>query len=696
MARPGPREILWAAEGDKNYAYGPSRAQRESMAAHAGPGATIQLLPGTLFDHPQASAAFVAAANVWAHTIVSPSTIRVSARFEDMGSPNILGSAGPTAICGILDSEDVETWYAAALADKLVGSQSCADLADETSEITVIFNSTFDWDFGTSGTPVPGKINFMTVVLHELGHGLGFYGSASASSLAGDFGNPCSDLNNDGTFIGCYLDPPDIYDRFIVTGSATPLLDFLSPSADLATLLVGNNLYFSGTQTRSGNGGQNAKIEAHHFNMFFFVPEADHGWLEGSSYSHLDDELYTATPNGLMTWQLNRAEVYTDPGPILRGMFRDIGWTVTADPPPPACAPVLTPTSFDSLAAATNSSVSVSVAAGCAWTATSNSTFLTVTGGASGTGNGLVTFHVATNTSSAPRTGVLVIAGQIFTVSQAGLAVGSDFDGDGAADLVLFRPGNGDWKMRLSSQGFATGVDLAFGLSTDKPVPGDYDGDGRMDMALYRPSNGIWYVIYSSTGALAQLQWGVATDIPMPADYTGDGRTDLCIWRPATGEWFIFDLSSGTYTSRQWGVSTDIPLTGDYDGDGLADVAVFRPSNGYWFVFFSSTQTYTVYQWGVSTDVPVPADYTGDGRIDIAVYRPSNGYWFVYDLSTGTYNTYQWGVSTDIPAPKDYDGDGRTDLAIWRPSTGEWFLYYLGSSTFQAVVHGANGDVPVK
>ena len=45
---------------------------------------------------------------------------------------------------------------------------------------------------------------------------------------------------------------------------------------------------------------------------------------------------------------------------------------------------------------------------------------------------------------------------------------------------------------------------------------------------VYRPSNGIWYVIYSSTGALVQLQWGVATDVPMPADYTGDGRTDLC------------------------------------------------------------------------------------------------------------------------------------------------------------------------
>ncbi|MGZ8248500.1 hypothetical protein, partial [Methylomagnum sp.] len=80
--------------------------------------------------------------------------------------------------------------------------------------------------------------------------------------------------------------------------------------------------------------------------------------------------------------------------------------------------------------------------------------------------------------------------GATLTVNQSGATVAGDFDHDRAADLVLFRPGNGDWMMRLSSQDFVAGPDLGFGLSTDKPVPGDYDGDGRMDMALYRPSNG--------------------------------------------------------------------------------------------------------------------------------------------------------------------------------------------------------------
>jgi hypothetical protein len=340
------------------------------------------------------------------------------------------------------------------------------------------------------------------------------------------------------------------------------------------------------------------------------------------------------------------------------------------------------------------------------WTASSNAGWLTVSpanGQSSAASPGMLTINTAaaapgtrSATITVKSTSVDLTLTTTATFSVVCCQLISDFDGDGADELALYRPGNGNWMFRLSSTDFASGPNLQFGVATDIPVPGDYDGDGRIDMAMYRPSNGGWYVIYSSTGALVQLPWGLSTDVPIPADFTGDGRTDLCVWRPSTGVWYIFDLSTGTFTARQWGLSTDIPLTGDYDGDGLADVAVFRPSNGVWYVFFSSTQTYTMYQWGVSTDKPFPADYTGDGRTDLAVYRPSTGFWYVYDLNTSTFVPYQWGNSTDIPAPKDYDGDGRTDLAVWRPSTGTWLIYYIGSHTTQSITQGASGDVPIR
>jgi hypothetical protein len=356
-------------------------------------------------------------------------------------------------------------------------------------------------------------------------------------------------------------------------------------------------------------------------------------------------------------------------------------------------------------------SIAQSGAGHVTWTATPRDSWITVT---PSSGTGAASFQVGYSESVYPAAlhatavdvwfdgaeynvpPIVVTVGRLPVHTRRLLAVSGDMDSDGAADLTLFRAGDGMWSTRLASSAFAFGPALPFGVPSDKPVPGDYDGDARIDMAYYRPSNGTWYVIYSSTGVLAELQWGAPTDVPIPADFTGDGRTDLAIWRPSNGYWFIYDLATGTYTTRQWGISTDIPLTGDFDGDRKADVVAFRPSNGYWYVFYSSTQTYSVLQWGISTDIPLPADYTGDGRADLAVYRPANGYWFVYDLASASYVPYQWGVSTDIPVPKDYDGDGRTDLAIWRPSTGEWWLYFLGTNTYRGITHGTSGDVPIR
>ncbi|MGH9845801.1 MAG: BACON domain-containing protein, partial [Blastocatellia bacterium] len=65
--------------------------------------------------------------------------------------------------------------------------------------------------------------------------------------------------------------------------------------------------------------------------------------------------------------------------------------------------------------------ISVTAQGGCTWTATSNASWLTITSGSSGAGNGTVAFTVAANTLG-PRTGVVTINNQTFTVTQAGVA----------------------------------------------------------------------------------------------------------------------------------------------------------------------------------------------------------------------------------------------------------------------------------
>src|SRR4029078_6665225 len=117
-------------------------------------------------------------------------------------------------------------------------SGSCGGTANNF-EISANFSSTFDWDYGTSGAGVPGKVNFMTVVLHEVGHGLGFFGDFSSSGGVGS--SPTDPV--------CPFAPqcfPETYDRLTTVGTGGPLLLNTPSGTALHSLLIGNNLYWNG------------------------------------------------------------------------------------------------------------------------------------------------------------------------------------------------------------------------------------------------------------------------------------------------------------------------------------------------------------------------------------------------------------------------------------------------------------------
>ncbi len=64
--------------------------------------------------------------------------------------------------------------------------------------------------------------------------------------------------------------------------------------------------------------------------------------------------------------------------------------------------------------------------------------------------------------------------------------------------------------MQQSTAGF-TG--LQFGLGTDLPAPADYDGDGKADVTVFR--DGTWY-LQRSTQGFAGVAFGAAGDKPVP------------------------------------------------------------------------------------------------------------------------------------------------------------------------------------
>ena len=118
-------------------------------------------------------------------------------------------------------------------------------------------------------------------------------------------------------------------------------------------------------------------------------------------------------------------------------------------------------------------------------------------------------------------------------------------------------PSNGVWYLLQSRDGFAA---AQFGLAADKPVAADYDGDGRADIAVYRPADGVWYLLQSTNG-FGAANWGISTDIPVTADYDGDGRSDLAVFRPADGTWYLLNSSNGGFTRARFGLDGDVPVS---------------------------------------------------------------------------------------------------------------------------------------
>ncbi|MBK9164820.1 MAG: hypothetical protein IPM21_13115 [Acidobacteria bacterium] len=171
----------------------------------------------------------------------------------------------------------------------------------------------------------------------------------------------------------------------------------------------------------------------------------------------------------------------------------------------------------------------------------------------------------------------------------------------------------------------------------------DYDGDGKADVGIYRPSDGTWYIILSSNGANVIVNNPGTT--PVPADYSGDGKADGVIF--TDGNW-VGTSSTGDPINIPWGQAGDIATPGDFDGDNIVDQAVFRPSTGVWYIRQSSNGQPSIVPFGTTGDLPVVGDYDGDGKDDIAIYR--NGQWWINN-SGGGVTIANFGIATDKPAP---------------------------------------------
>jgi hypothetical protein len=286
-----------------------------------------------------AQTAFQAAVDIWARTIHSSVEIDVLADWSNLSAiygPDVLGAAGPSDfVANFTDSKKAKpnVFYPIALANAITGKDelppsACAvDNQGNTSgaEILASFNSDPQkpWYFKTDGNVDVNHVDLESVVLHELAHGFGFVGTFEGI-------NPNTGLYDGNAYYGLTGNgkQPAVFDTFVSDGAGHPLTSsyFHNASAYLLDVLQGRDggANWNGAKGKAAYTGQRIPL---------YSP---YPWQEGSSFSHLDEAAFPGgNANALMTPQLMAGESEHDVGPVVVGMFQDMGWPAAASVPGP-------------------------------------------------------------------------------------------------------------------------------------------------------------------------------------------------------------------------------------------------------------------------------------------------------------------------------------------------------------------------
>ena len=300
---------------DKTLAQILENASKKSLAINIPTVSTSEVIITYEVPPPaNVKSVFEQAATTWANYLKSDVPIRIYVKWRPLAT-GILGSAGAySSVRNFVGANKLNTWYPIALAEKMAHT----NLNGTDSDIVATFNSDFpDWFIGTNGVPTSNQIDLYSVVLHEMGHGLGFIGQIQA------------DVTSNSTSIAtATYGYPGIFDQFIFDSKNKQLIDTLTykkNSNELFKQIISDSLFFSSNAVLRNNSNASARLYAPKPTQR--NPTNPMGYIEGSSVYHVDQNTYPpGNLNALMTPQIARGEITAQLGPIVKGIFNDLGW----------------------------------------------------------------------------------------------------------------------------------------------------------------------------------------------------------------------------------------------------------------------------------------------------------------------------------------------------------------------------------
>lgn len=282
--------------------------QRRSNARIAAPKSQM-VVTYSANTPEEAKIATQYAVDIWQSLLVSAVPINVYILWSAPSSSGALASTGAdyAGFINFQGAQKANTFYPMALAEKILQREITGA---NSPDIFIRVNPTppNGWYYGVDGNPPANRYDYVSTLLHEIGHGLGFTGSFTVEGTTGSWGN----------ILGTPTSVPAVFDRYVenLDGKRLVESDITNNSAELRTQLTGQNMYFSGPLTNVANLDSKAKL---------YAPRQ---YSSGSSIYHLD-EVFSKTPNALMTFQANPGEALFSPGPVTMGILADMGWKTT-------------------------------------------------------------------------------------------------------------------------------------------------------------------------------------------------------------------------------------------------------------------------------------------------------------------------------------------------------------------------------